>query len=365
MKIACNKDVLKTALQQAERMTGKNLSLPVLSGIFLSPQNNSLLLRATNLDLGIEIKISAKIEGDGNVVVPGNILLGILSSVYDEKVVLETINDTLIVSTSNTKSIVKCLMVEDFPTLPVVLGTQSFIVPSGKFIDGVKSVWYSASVSDMKPEISSIYLYPENEDIIFAATDSFRLAEKKVSFNKNIPFSHILVPYKNMAEILRVFEDKEEDITVCFNKNQISLSVQNMYVTSRVVDGVFPDYRQIIPKEFITEATFLKQDIISALKVTNLFSDKFNRVDIYVSPVNKTFEVRAKNSSIGENTTKIDATLSGDEILCGFNQKYILDCFQSIKHESVVFRFSGVGRPLVVQGVGDKSFTYLIMPLTT
>lgn len=365
MKAECTKDALKNGVQQAERMTGKNLSLSVLGGIFLSAQGNTLTLRATNLDLGIEIRIPAKIEGEGSAVVPGNILSGILSAVYDGKVVLSIVNENLTVSTTNTKSVVKCLPSDDFPTLPTLSGAESFIVPVQKFIDGVKSVWYSASASDMKPEIASVYIYPENEDMVFAATDSFRLAEKKVSVKKNIRFSHILIPYKNMVEMLRVFEGLDGDIEISFNKNQISISSGNMYITSRIIDGVFPDYRQIIPKEHTTEAVMLKQDVINALKMTNLFSDKFNRVDIRIDPTKKLFEVEAKNSTLGENTTKIDAALSGKEISCGFNQKYILDCFQAIKHESVVFRFSGAGRPLVVQGVGDNSFVYLVMPLTT
>lgn len=365
MKAECTKDTLKNGVQQVERMTGKNLSLPVLGGIYLAAQGNTLILRATNLDLGIEIRIPAKIEGEGSAVVPGSILSGILSAVYDGKILLEILNENLTLSTTNTKSLVKCLPSDDFPTLPALSGAESFTVSVQKFIDGVKSVWYSASASDMKPEIASVYIYPENEDMVFAATDSFRLAEKKVSIKKHTQFSHILIPYKNMVEMLRVFEGLDGDIEISFNKNQISVSSGNIYVTSRIIDGVFPDYRQIIPKEHNTEVTMLKQDVVNALKMTNLFSDKFNRVDFRVDPLKKLFEVEAKNQSIGENTTKIDATLSGKEISCGFNQKYILDCFSAIKHESVVFRFSGAGRPLVIQGVGDNSFMYLVMPLTS
>lgn len=365
MKAECIKDSLKIGVQQTERITGKNLSLPVLSGILLSLKDNIITLRATNLDLGIEVRIPAKIEGEGAVVVPGNILSGILSALFDGKITLEILNEKLILSTINTRSVVVCLPSDDFPTLPAIPEAQSFTLAAQKFTDGVKSVMYSASVSEMKPEIASVYVYPENEDVVFAATDSFRLAEKKIMLKKNAPFSHILIPYKNMIEILRVFESFEGDISVNFSKNQISISSGNIYVTSRIIDGVFPDYRQIIPKEYVTEATLFKQDVVNALKMTNLFSDKFNRVDIRVNPEKKLFEVESKNQNIGENTTRIDATMSGKEISCGFNQRYILDCFQAIKQESVMFRFSGVGRPLVIQGVGDRSFVYLVMPLTT
>lgn len=363
MKAECSKDALKNAIQQAERMTGKNLSLPVLGSILFLAEDGVLVLRATNLDLGIEIRIPAKVDRPWIAVVPGSIISGILSAVYDNKVTLEILNENLTISTLNTKSVIKCLPSEDFPTLPTLPDAESFSVPRGKFIDGVKSVWYSASVSDMKPEISSVCVYPEGEDIVFAATDSFRLAEKRIALKKSVSFSHILVPYKNMTEIIRVFEGENGDIELSFNKNQLSLSSGGVYVTSRIIDGVFPDYRQIIPKEYATEVTVLKQDIANALKITHIFSDKFNRVDFRIDPQKKSFEIESKNSSIGENTVKIDATLSGKEISCGFNQKYIVDCFQAIKQESVIFRFSGIGRPLVIQGVGDSSFIYLVMPL--
>jgi DNA polymerase-3 subunit beta len=365
MKLDCAKDALKNAVSLAERMTGKNLSLPVLGGILFSAKNNKLLLRATNLDIGIEVGISAKVSEDGVFVVQGNLLFGVLSSIYDQKVSLELSGENLTVSTANTRSVLKCLPAEDFPTLPTINDSDSFLIPADKFSEGVKSVHYSASVSDMKPEIASICMYSEGETLVFVATDSFRLSEKKIFLKNKASFPHILIPQKNTLEILRVLDGVTGDMVVRLSKNQISFSISDIYITSRIVDGIFPDYRQIIPKEYSTEATMLKQDIMNALKLTNLFSDKFNRADISVDIGGKKFTVESKNSAVGENSTIIDASLSGKSITCGFNQKYIVDCFQSIKQDSVVFRFSGEGRPLVIHGVSDHTFTYLVMPLTS
>ncbi|MFA5830297.1 MAG: DNA polymerase III subunit beta [Candidatus Paceibacterota bacterium] len=365
MKLDCAKDALKNAVSLTERMTGKNLSLPVLGGILFSAKNNKLLLRATNLDIGIEVGIPAKVSEEGVFVVQGNVLLGVLSSVYDQKVSLELSGENLTVSTVNTRSVLKCLPSEDFPTLPTINDSESFLIPADKFSEGVKSVYYSASVSDMKPEIASVCMYSEGETLVFVATDSFRLSEKKIFLKNKTTFPHILIPQKNTLEILRVLDGISGDMVVHLSKNQISFFVSDMYITSRIVDGIFPDYRQIIPKEYSTEATMLKQDIMNALKLTNLFSDKFNRADISADIAGKKFTVESKNSAVGENSTVIDASLSGKSITCGFNQKYIVDCFQSIKQDSIVFRFSGEGRPLVIHGVSDHSFMYLVMPLTT
>ncbi|MCK9351298.1 MAG: DNA polymerase III subunit beta [Candidatus Paceibacterota bacterium] len=367
MKLECSKDVLKNAVGLAERMVGKNLSLPVLGGILFSAKNNKLLLRATNLDVGIEMEIPAQVSEEGTLVIQGNLLSGVLSSIYDQKVSLETSSENMVLKSSNGRSVLKCLPHEDFPTLPVVSGTDAFAMPVDKFVDGVKSVWYSASISDMKPEIASVCIYSEGENIIFAATDSFRLAEKKVFLKEKTSFKHVLIPQKNIVEILRVFDGVTGSVNINVSKNQISFSLadKDIYVTSRIVDGIFPDYQQIIPKDYATEATVLKQDIMNALKVTNLFSDKFNRVDVSVDVSGKKFITESKNSTAGENMTVVDASLSGKNISCGFNQKYLIDCFQSLKQDSITFRFSGEGRPLVIRGVSDQSFMYLVMPLTT
>ena len=122
-------------------------------------------------------------------------------------------------------------------------------------------MYYSSSVSDVKPEISSVYIYSNEDSLVFVSTDSFRLAEKKVKIKNIEEINGILIPFKNISEIIRIFGEISGDLNICFNKNQISFSYNGIYLTSRLVDGVFPDYRQIIPKESKTEVVVLKQDL--------------------------------------------------------------------------------------------------------
>ena len=136
-----------------------------------------------------------------------------------------------------------------------------------------------------------------------------------------------------------------------------------MYLTSRIIDGVFPDYRQIIPKEFKTEIVVLKQDLLNGLKLSNIFSDKFNQLNLNVSVKNKICELSSSNHDVGENKTNIDAALKGEDINLGFNYKYFLDCFPSITTDSVCIKCVDAGRPMLVTPVSDTSFTYLIMPM--
>jgi DNA polymerase-3 subunit beta len=363
MKLECNVEKIKNAIIQVERITGKNLTLPVLNSILLIAEKKSLKLRATNLSLGIEIEIPAKIEKEGTVAVSGSILVGVFSNFYqNEDVLIEEKDGNLLIKTKKNQIKLKGQSYEDFPTIPKVDGV-TFEIESKKLIDGIKSVYYSSSVSDIKPEISSVFMYTDEDSLIFVSTDSFRLAEKKIKIKGIEKINGILIPFKNIPEILRVFGEFVGEIKVCFNKNQISFFSDNSYLTSRIIDGIFPDYRQIIPKDFTTDVVVLKQDFLNALKLSNIFSDKFNQVNLVINPKNKIFELSSQNNDIGENKTYLDAVLSGEDIEISFNYKYFFDCFQSINSDSISIKLNQSLKPLVVRGVGDNSFSYLIMPM--
>jgi DNA polymerase-3 subunit beta len=363
MKLECEIEKIKNAISQVERITGKNLTLPVLSSILFIAVGKTLKLRATNLSLGIEIEIPAKIEKEGIVAISGSVLVGVFSNINQiGGVLMEEKEGNLLIKTKKTQIKLKGQPHEDFPTIPRVDGV-SFEIDSKKLIDGIKSVYYSSSLSDIKPEISSVYLYSNEDYLFFVSTDSFRLAEKKIKIKGIEKINGILIPYKNIPEILRVFGEFSGEMKVCFSKNQISFSVDNSYLTSRIIDGVFPDYRQIIPKEFTTDVVILKQDLLNALKLSNIFSDKFNQVNLSVKPKEKVFELSSKNNDVGENNTYLDAVMSGESTELSFNYKYFYDCFQSINTDSVSIKLNQSSKPLVVSGVADNSFTYLIMPM--
>jgi len=363
MKIECPIDKIKKALIMVERITGKNLTLPVLSSVLWIASHKSLKLRATNLNIGIEVEIPARVEKEGVVAIRGDILSSLFSILQGDMIVkFELINGNLQVRTNTSSILLKSIPCDDFPTIPIVSGS-SFVLPLKKFIDGIKSVYYSASISEIKPEIGSVYIYPEDDMLVFVSTDSFRLAEKKVKIKQKLSFEGILIPFKNVVEMIKVFDGVEDDVKITMQQNQISLAINNIYFTSRVVDGNFPDYKQIIPKNPTTKTIILKQDFISSLKISNIFSDKFNQIVLTVKPKSKIFEVEAKNTDIGENTTIIAGSLEGEDVSANFNYKYILDCFQSISGDSLSIELSGNNRPMVIRSVGDPSFMYLVMPM--
>jgi DNA polymerase-3 subunit beta len=364
MKLECSIEKIKNALMIVDRITGKNLTLPVLGSVLWVATGKTLKLRATNLNIGIEMEVPAKIEKEGVVAIRSDILSSLFSILSgDQLVSFELINNNLSVKTKLNTIILKSIPSDDFPTIPVVEG-EKLILPAKKFLEGIKSVYYSASNSEIKPEIGSVHIYPEEDMLVFVATDSFRLAEKKVKIKQKLSFGGILIPFKNTIEIIKVLESVEEgDINITLQKNQISFLTSNIYLTSRIIDGAFPDYKQIIPKNPTTEVTLLKQDFISSLKISNIFSDKFNQVTFNIKPSEKIFEIEAKNTDIGENVTIIGGAISGENVTLNFNYKYIIDCFLSITTDSLVLEFNGNNRPMIIKPIGDASFIYLVMPM--
>lgn len=364
MNIECIKDKLSYAIAKAERITGKNITLPILSCILLEAKDSTLTIKATNLDLGIEVKLPVKVIKPGSIAVSGSVLYNFISNITNDKnVVLETIEGNLKVSTKHSESIIKAFPVDDFPNIPKVLNDKPFTFNVPGLVRGFKSVMYSSSTSTIRPVLSSILLSSEEDSVVFVATDSFRLAEKRIGVKKHKEFGEILIPFKNVGEIIRTLEDIKDDVEVYLNENQISFSYNDIYLTSRVIDGSFPDYKQIIPKETKTEVTVLKQDFISALRISNIFSDKFSQVTFIINPKQKLFRIITKNMEVGENTNNLDSVIKGDELNISFNYKYIIDCFQSIETDSISLSFSDSNKPMVVRGVGDTSFLYLVMPM--
>lgn len=363
MKIECVKDKLLNAIQVADKITGKNLTLPILSSILIETSQSKLTIKSTNLDLGIELDVPAKIIEQGKVAIPSSILLGFLSNTTDDKVTIELKEGHIYLVSGMASGTVKTFSSEEFPIIPRISSSRTIELNTEQFIDGLRSVSFSAATSSIKPELSSVYIYIEDDSMVFVATDSFRLAEKRIPAKKTKDLPGILIPFKNIAEIIRVLEYGGGSVHVGIEGNQISFEKDSLYLVSRVIDSSFPDYKNIIPKDPKTEVTLLKHDLVSALKIANVFSDSLNQVSFSISPGKKIFELTTKNSQIGENMTQIEAVLKGEDVSLNFNYRYIADCFQSVDSDSVTLFFQGVGKPLLIKGVSDKTFQYIVMPM--
>ena len=364
MKVECLLDKLKSAVGQIEKVSGKNLTLPILGSICIQTDESGLVFKATNLNIGAEIRIPAKIIEHGTVAVPATLLAQICNGLSgDTPITLETTNENLVIQTKNSKMTLKSMSADDFPNLPKIENAESFNIPIAQFTLGIRSVAYAAATSDIKPEISSVYLYADSGNLVFVATDAFRLAEKKISVNGLQQFPEILIPVKNLPEITRILAEYQGDVSICVAENQISFSNPQVYITSRLTGGNYPNYRQIMPSGSKTEIVMLKADLQSVLKSILVFSDKFNQIDLLVDPTEKICTLTSQNNDTGEGVVTIEAALSGDRIETRMNHRYINDSLQSINTDSLSFSFTEANRPMIMRGIGDQSFTYLVMPM--
>ncbi|MEK7569067.1 MAG: DNA polymerase III subunit beta [Patescibacteria group bacterium] len=365
MNFICNRETLQKCIMGADRVTGKNLSLPILNSVLLITNNKSLTIRATNLEVGVEFQIPVEVKTEGIIAIPGSLFSNILMSIPDEEnITITALNGVCKIITKTKNITVKGFLPDDFPTIPIISEGESFTIQSQNFIQSVKSVLMSAAVSDIKPEISSVYIYQNNKSLVFVATDSFRLAEKKINYSGSQISQGVIIPIKNIIEIVKVFEATNEDISFKITKTQISCVSKSIYITSRVIQGIYPDYEQILPKAHTTEVVVLKQDLINTLKLSTLFSDKFNKIQFIVDPAQKKCSISTKNSDIGETESSLTVTMSGEPVEIALNGKHLFDCLSAVDQDSITIQFNGSNKPAVIRGLGDSSFTYLTMPLT-
>lgn len=364
MNIECVVEKLESAVSKAYRVTGKNLTLPILSALYLKAHNNSLIIKATNLDIGVEVTIPVRVIKDGEIAIPADVFMSFINSISkNEKLNLNVIDGVVEIQTPTNKTKITTQSIEDFPSIPHIEKGKKCHIKKQNLISGLQSVVFSASHSSIKPELSSVYIYNKNNQLFFVATDSFRLAEKNVSLEGEYGGDSILLPAKNIPEIIRICDDGDDEIEIITDINQISFSYNGVYIVSRTIDGVFPDYNQIIPKEYSTEVTLLKDDFIKALKTVTIFSNKLNQVTFSIKKIEKYFSISTKNTDVGETETKLNASIEGDDVVITFNHKYIIDCFSSINTDSVILKLNNENKPMVIKPVSDSSFLYLVMPM--
>lgn len=365
MNLECSRDKIKTAVLFTERVTGKNLSLPILSNVILETKNQTLKIKATNLDLGLEISLPCKINKDGLVAVAGNLLGNFFNHLppAEDKIKLEFLNGNLNISSTHHTTTIKGYPAEDFPLIPRPDKPLSLFVNSRQLLGGLRSVWYSASPSNLKPEISSVCFYEQPNGLCLVATDSFRLAEKRLSDDRlKLELPQLILPLKNTLELMKIIENLDVDLEIQYNQHQIALLVPNLYFTSRLIAGVFPDYRQIIPSRFSTEVSTNRLQLFELLKLANVFTDKFNQADLIINHKKK-LEIRTVNDS-GNNLVWVNPqAVSGEPVAVALNLKYLLDGLAAFTSEQIILRFNGAQKPIMLTALGDTTLTYLIMPI--
>ena len=364
MRITTTKEKVLNAVLLAERIAGKKESLPVLSCV-LFDVGDGCVVRATNLEAGIEVSVPCEIEEKGTIAVPATILSQTLRSISGEKIVFKAEEGNLMIESRGTKTLIKAIPHEEFPVLGGGRENEagSIRVSRGDLMRGIQSVSYAASPSMIRPELGSVYVSITPGSIACVATDSFRLAEKTIA-GAGKSKTELLIPLKHALELSHVLERVDSETLALFaGDSQMSVSSEGVRYISRVVDGTFPNYKEIIPKTFTTETTILKNDFAEMLRKARVFSGNDQHVGLHVYPKRKIFSATARSADVGEMSDSIDAALSGEDLDINFHIGYLADCLPVIESDSITLSFAGPGKPLVIRGVSDASFLYLVMPL--
>ncbi len=366
MKIIILKENLKNALSAVERSVTENNNLPILKNVLLRADKNLTVL-ATNLEIGVTYSAAAKINTTGSITVPFAPFYTIIQNSDNERINLSVEGATLTVKTDNYEAKLQGVSAEEFPIIPQIEQKDSLDLEPEVLKDAINQVISAAQISELKPELSGILFDFQVSILKLAATDSYRLAEKtllnndfKTSLNKG---AKVIVPLRTISEILRIFP-MDKTIQVFIDAHQILFSNGTIQLISRLIDGQYPDYAAIIPKQIETELIMEQESLHAGLKLVGGFAGKAADLKLRAKADAKVLEVYSSNQYVGENNYLVPVKRTGpgfDEI--SFNGRYLMDGVRSAGNRSLSFGANGPSKPAVLKPVGDTSFFYIVMPL--
>ena len=373
MKISILQEKIKKGLNIAERVTSKSLTLPVLNNTLISTEKSFLKLSATDLEIGINWWSLAKIEKEGSLTLPSRLLLSFINLLPNKKIDLIKKGDDLIIECDNYNTKIKGFSSEEFPIIPKI-GKEEFIsVKNIDFCKGLSQLADIAVPSTTRPEISGVYFNFKKGLVTAAATDSFRLGEKTISLRGSSSLSKeysLIIPQKTIKEVINVFGEKEGEMKICFSPNQVMFeglmqetNHPEVQIISRLIEGEYPNYTEIIPKKFTSQLTLNKEDFVNQIKSASLFSGKVNEIKLKVSSQKKQVSILSQSSDIGDYKSSISSKIKGDDLTVSFNHRFLLDGLLNIKSSEITLDLNGDSGPGVLRPVGDDSYLYVVMPI--
>ena len=363
MKIECTQNNLQKGLAFVSRSVGTRTTMPVLANVLLKTEGGRLRLSATDLEIGVSVFVGSKVDKEGAVTLPARLLSEFVANNNDEKIVINVDGEQASVSSAHYSAKIKGINASEFPNIPEISPDFEVEVGALDFRDAINQTVFAASIDDTRPILSGVLIKAEENNLKMVATDSFRLAEKTISLEKKVTRkTQVVVPARTMVELVRLLDGSEEKVRLRVGENQVAFIIGDIYLVSRVIEGAFPDYEQIIPAEVPVHSKVKRRELVDAMKVSTLFArDNANNVKIKVSSMQ--IEILATSPQLGENTSRVDAKTTGDELEIAFNAKYILDTLMVMKGEEVDMGFVGKINPCVFKSPHDKTFLCIIMPL--
>ncbi len=369
MKLIILRDNLKLGLDTVGRAVGQNLNLPILGSVSISAQGNQVRLVATNLELTITKNISGKVVESGNVIIPYQPLSNIVNNSLSERINIETTKQGgVTVRGDSFEANLQLANQDEFPAPPQVSpkeGAGTISITSSALSEALGRVVIAAEASNLRPEISGVLFSGELSVLKLVATDSFRLAEARVSgqqFKNNLGEGFkFTIPLKAAQELIRILKD-EGDVSFFTEKNQLFVATEDTTLNSRLIEGTFPDYEAIIPKQIDTEIILDRNELSGALRLSSAFASHTNDVKVKVKD-KKVLEIYSSDSAVGENNYLIPAKITGPETEAAFNWRYLLDGLRGGTSKDVFLGLNGSERPAIIKNPEDESYLYILMPI--
>ena len=382
MKISCTQENLNHGLFIVSHLTTKSASLPILNNVLVQVKDKTITFLTTNLEMAISCVIRGKVEEDGDFTVQSRLLADYVSLLPKEQVDLTAPNEVqegrdqvVAVRCKNHSTKIKGQPATDFPLIPQIKRENPYAVEPEEFRRAISQVIFAVATSETRPEINGVFFHFQNGRLTMAATDSYRLAERGLALQGKPADSEqkVIVPVQTLQELLRIlgsFKDPAtmadlSTIKIFIVENQILFTFGGVELVSRLVDGQYPDYRQIIPQRSNTKAILDAAEFVKAAKTTSLFARSgIYDVSVEFLPKQKEVVISSTNTQLGESIARLGGEMSGDDGKVVLNYRYLLDGLQNSNADQVEVDLVDASNPCVIKPVGkDANYLYIIMPI--
>ncbi|KKP59507.1 MAG: polymerase III subunit beta protein [Candidatus Magasanikbacteria bacterium GW2011_GWC2_34_16] len=371
MKISCTKENLTQALALVGGVANKNVNLPILGNILIKANEQTIEIVATNLELAVISHLRGVVEAPGSFTVPARTLIDFVNLLSGEKIDLELQENELVVTCGKSATKIKGSSSEEFPVIPAADQGQGFLVEAEELKRGLNQVTPALARNDIRPELAGVFFgfnTPNYAGLVLASTDSYRLAEKKIKTLQGKEEFKIIVPGRTAQEMSRILSaisgETEKNVRLLVSINQLVLNYDGVQMISRLVDGQYPDYGQIIPKEFRTTAKFSAAQMTKEIKAASLFTTTgVNAISFALNSEHGTISVSSTSTQTGEYNSELAGEVTGENNSILLNHRYLLDGLNNIPGDAGVFKMINADSPCLFTAEGDESFLYIVMPI--
>lgn len=364
MELTVTQENFARALNAVGRVASTKTQLPILSNILLRTDGNRLLVAATNLEIATTQYIGAKISKPGAITIPARLISEFVSSLPKESIELKVVNNNLNIKSGNYTSIINGVIADDFPELPTIneKSSISYSINTEDFKQAVSQTIITASSDSTRPVLTGVYWHSHEGSLYLAATDGYRLSERRLVDTTSEVAA--IVPVQTLQEVLRTVLDDSESVDILFDETQVRFRINDAEIISRLIDGNFPDYRQLIPQKSDITAIIDKPEFVRVTKIAGLFArESGGSVIVTVDSDKKTVSLHSIASELGENTSELTAQITGDGQIT-LNSRYLSEALSVLDDDTIEFSFSGKLSPSILKSVAkDTNYYHVIMPL--